>query len=166
MFSDAMLERAARLLEQYRIKGWRIAAAESCTGGLVAALLTEIPGSSGVFERGFVAYHNEAKMQMLGVREETLSAHGAVSEATAREMAEGALWRSGADAAVSITGIAGPGGGTEEKPVGLVHFACALRGGETFHAACRFSGSRREIRLAAADKALDMLSPENRMAAS
>ena len=103
----------------------RLATAESCTGGLIAGCLTEIAGSSAVVDRGYVVYDNRAKVEMLGVREATLAADGAVSEATAREMVEGALARSGCGLAVAVTGIAGPGGGSEAKPVGLVHIAAA-----------------------------------------
>ena len=150
--------RAQHLLEKARAKGATIATAESCTGGLVAGLLAEIAGSSDVVERGFVTYSNEAKMEMLGVPEATLIAHGAVSEATARAMADGALARSRAAFAVSITGIAGPGGGTAEKPVGLVHFACAATGRPTVHAERRFGSlDRAGIRYAAVVQALAML---------
>ena len=123
MFPSLLVDRAAALEARCRDLGLKLATAESCTGGLVSALLTEIPGSSTVFERGFVVYSNEAKQEMLGVADEVLAAHGAVSEATARAMALGALAHSGAEIAVSVTGIAGPDGGTAEKPVGLVHFA-------------------------------------------
>lgn len=150
--------RAQKLLEQARAKGAKIATAESCTGGLVAALLTEIAGSSDVVERGFVTYSNEAKVEMLGVAEATLIAHGAVSEATARAMAEGALAHSRATFAVSITGIAGPGGGTTDKPVGLVHFACAGTGRATVHAERRFGSlDRAGVRYSAVVQALAML---------
>jgi nicotinamide-nucleotide amidase len=124
-FPPALLERAAALLQGCEAKGMRIVTAESCTGGLVAALLTEIPGSSAVVERGFVTYSNEAKIEMLAVPAALIAEHGAVSEAVARAMAEGALRHSGADVAVAVTGIAGPGGATATKPVGLVHFALA-----------------------------------------
>jgi nicotinamide-nucleotide amidase len=150
--------RAQHLLEKARAKGVTIATAESCTGGLVAGLLTEIAGSSDVVERGFVTYSNEAKIEMLGVPEATIIAHGAVSEATARAMAEGALAHSRAAFAVSITGIAGPGGGTAEKPVGLVHFACAATGRPTVHAERRFGSlDRAGVRYAAVVQALAML---------
>ncbi len=118
-------------LDQAREGGLMIATAESCTGGLLAAALTAVPGSSTVFERGFITYSNQAKMELLGVEESVLRDFGAVSEQCARQMAEGALRHSRADVSVSITGIAGPGGGTKEKPVGLVHFACAARDGAT-----------------------------------
>ena len=121
---------AAQILVAARKNGWRIATAESCTGGLVAVALTEIPGSSDVFERGFVTYSNAAKAEMLGVLPATLSAFGAVSEQVAREMAEGALAQSAASLAVSITGIAGPGG-SEFKPEGRVCFGLARTGSET-----------------------------------
>src|SRR5271156_4860287 len=129
MFSPELIERAAALIAACRARGLKIATAESCTGGLICALLTEIPGSSAVLERGFVVYSNEAKREVLGVPEAVLAAHGAVSEPTARAMALGAITHSNADVAVSVTGIAGPDGGTAAKPVGLVHFACARRGG-------------------------------------
>ncbi len=119
---------AEALLAQARARGLRIAAAESCTGGLIMAALTEVPGSSEVVDRGFVTYSNAAKTDMLGVRPETLAAHGAVSEAVAREMAQGALDRSAGDLAVSVTGIAGPGG-SEFKPEGRVCFGLATRDG-------------------------------------
>jgi nicotinamide-nucleotide amidase len=127
----AKLRRLARgVLELCRARGLQIATAESCTGGLVAGALTEIAGSSDVVDRGFVTYSNAAKQAMLGVPASTLKRHGAVSAETAAAMAKGALKNSLADIAVSITGIAGPGGGTTEKPVGLVYFAAARRGGK------------------------------------
>ena len=125
------------------------ATAESCTGGLIAGLLTEIPGSSNMLERGFVVYSNAAKQELLGVPAETLASHGAVSEQTAVAMAEGALRASRAEVAVSVTGIAGPDGGTAAKPVGLVHFACARRGKPTVAREERFGAiGRGEVRLA------------------
>jgi nicotinamide-nucleotide amidase len=120
---------AKHVLELCRSRGLRVATAESCTGGLVAAALTEIAGSSDVVDRGFVTYSNEAKAEMLGVPLSTLKRYGAVSAQTAKAMAAGALKNSHADLAVSITGIAGPGGGTKQKPVGLVHFAAVRRNG-------------------------------------
>lgn len=122
---------ARRLLDACRKRGVRIATAESCTGGLVSAALTELPGSSEVFERGFVAYSNDAKIDLLGVPDGLIEAHGAVSDEVARAMAEGALARSDADLAVAVTGIAGPGGGTAAKPVGLVHLATSRKGSDT-----------------------------------
>ncbi|WP_244415203.1 CinA family protein [Methylocystis parvus] len=135
-----------------------IVTAESCTGGLVSGALTEIAGASDVFERGFVTYSNASKVEALGVPAEVIAAYGAVSAETARAMALGALERSAADISVSITGIAGPGGGSVEKPVGLVHFASARRGGAVVHIERRFGPlSRADIRAAAVDQALDML---------
>ncbi len=158
MFSSDFTDRAAALIVRYRAAGLMIATAESCTGGLVAGLLTEIPGSSAVLERGFVVYSNEAKQELLGVRAETIALHGAVSEPTARAMAEGALQRSRADVAVSVTGVAGPDGGTPAKPVGLVHFACARRGGTTVAREERFGDiGRGAVRLASVEVALDLL---------
>lgn len=152
-----LIRAAADLLDLCRRFGLRLATAESCTGGLVAATLTEVAGSSDVVDRGYVVYANRAKEEMLGVRSDSLARHGAVSEAVAREMAEGALARSGCDLAVAITGIAGPGGGTREKPVGLVHFAVARRGHPTRHERHLFSGNRRAIRFASVEVALRLL---------
>ncbi|WP_337995603.1 CinA family protein [Oleispirillum naphthae] len=151
------LDLARNVLRLGLAAGLRVAAAESCTGGLIAAALTETPGSSAVFERGFVTYSNEAKTELLGVPAATLAAHGAVSEQTARAMAEGALAHSRADAAVAVTGIAGPDGGSAEKPVGLVHFAAARRDRTTRHAVHTFPGNREEVRAAAAETALTLL---------
>jgi nicotinamide-nucleotide amidase len=139
-----------------------VATAESCTGGLVAGALTEVPGSSAVLDRGFVTYSNDAKQQMLGVPLETLRDYGAVSRQTAEAMAQGALAKAKVDLAVSITGIAGPGGGSADKPVGLVHFAAVTRDGTTMHAGKIFRGehgdlSRAEIRHKSVLQALDML---------
>jgi len=157
-FSAALVESASRLLDLSRARGFKIATAESCTGGLVAALLTEIAGSSDVVERGLVTYSNEAKRELLGVAAETLAAHGAVSEATAREMAAGALRASRADLAVAITGVAGPGGGSAEKPVGLVHFACAGPGDRLVAIERRYGEiGRGAVRLASVVQALEML---------
>lgn len=145
------------LLAAARAAGLRIATAESCTGGMVAAALTDIPGSSDVVERGFVTYSNTAKVEMLGVLEATLAAHGAVSEAVAREMAEGAMAHSHADLAVSITGIAGPGG-SEFKPEGRVCFGLARRGRATVTETVEFGAlGRAQVRLAARDHALTLL---------
>jgi nicotinamide-nucleotide amidase len=158
MFTEELIGRARALLALCRDRRLKIAAAESCTGGLVAALLTEIPGSSAVVERGFVVYANEAKQEMLGVSPELIAEHGAVSAETARAMALGALAHSHADIAVAITGVAGPDGGTPQKPVGLVHFACARKGG-VIEAIEKRSGDigRSGIRLAALSTALDLL---------
>jgi nicotinamide-nucleotide amidase len=153
----ALLDQARQVLDACRARGWRLATAESCTGGLVAAALTEHAGSSDVVELGLVTYSNAAKEALLGVRAETLVRQGAVSELTAREMAEGALARAGVDLAVSITGIAGPGGATATKPVGLVHIACAVGGRPTRHERHLFKGDRSAVRLAAVEGALRLL---------
>jgi len=146
------------LLELCRARKMHIATAESCTGGLVAALLTEIAGSSDVFERGFVTYSNTAKSDLLGVPATMIEAFGAVSEPVARAMAEGAIARSTADLAVAITGIAGPGGGSVDKPVGLVHVAACRRGSTTTHRRCTFGDiGRTAVREASAKVALEML---------
>ena len=148
---------AAGLLAEARYWGLKIATAESCTGGMVAAALTDVPGSSDVFERGFVTYSNAAKTEMLGVSPETLAAHGAVSEAVAREMAVGALAHSAADLAVSITGIAGPGG-SEFKPEGRVCFGIARKGRETAVETVEFGAlGRPKVRKAATEHALTLL---------
>ncbi|MGJ3264923.1 MAG: CinA family protein [Salinarimonas sp.] len=153
-----MRARATALLDAYAAAGTTIVTAESCTGGLIAALLTDIPGSSRAVERGFVTYSNEAKTECLGVPAEVIAARGAVSEETARAMAEGALAASRADVAVSVTGIAGPGGGSAEKPVGLVHLACARRGGGTRHLEMRYGDlGRSMVRLRTVADALGML---------
>ena len=149
---------AAAVLDACHAAGLMLATAESCTGGMVAAALTEVPGSSRVVERGFVTYSNAAKTDLLGVPAELIAHHGAVSEPVARAMAEGALAASPADLAVAVTGVAGPGGGTEAKPEGLVHFACARRGLPTRHARVEFGPlGRAEVRLRSVDLALAML---------
>jgi nicotinamide-nucleotide amidase len=149
---------AKRLLALARARGLKIATAESCTGGLVAGALTDIAGSSDVVERGFVTYSNAAKQSMLGVTPLTLEQAGAVSRETAEEMAQGALAHSDADLAVAITGIAGPGGATPGKPIGLVHFAAAARGGRLIHRAKKFGDiGRRKVRQKSVDEALGML---------
>jgi nicotinamide-nucleotide amidase len=151
-------DRAAALLEAYRQEGLKIATAESCTGGLVAALLTEISGSSAVVERGFVTYSNEAKTELIGVPADLIAAHGAVSEPVARAMAEGALAHSRADVTVGITGVAGPTGGTATKPVGLVHFGLARKGAATVHLERRYGDLGREnVRRRAVEDALSLL---------
>lgn len=148
---------ATDLITQATASGVTIATAESCTGGLIAAALTDVPGSSAVVDRGFVTYSNAAKMEMLGVREDTLNSHGAVSEEVAREMAEGALNRSGTALAVSVTGIAGPGG-SEFKPEGRVCFGLAVNGGATQTETIEFGArGRAEVRRAACDHALNLL---------
>jgi nicotinamide-nucleotide amidase len=151
-------QRAAALLKAYAGKGLKIATAESCTGGLIAALLTEIPGSSAVVERGFVTYSNEAKTELIGVPADLIAAHGAVSEPVARAMAEGALAHSRADVAVGVTGVAGPGGGTAAKPVGLVHFGLTRKGAATIHLERRYGDLGREaVRGGAVEDALGLL---------
>ena len=145
------------VLDRARMKGLRIATAESCTGGMIAAALTDVAGSSTVFERGWVTYSNPAKVQSLGVREETLAANGAVSEQTAREMAEGALQRSGAGLAVAVTGVAGPGS-SEFKPEGRVCFAIARSGAMTRTETVHFGPlGRARVRAASTEHALALL---------
>lgn len=133
MFDRDTVMAVKDVLDLAREGGLMVATAESCTGGLIGAALTSVAGSSDVIERGFITYSNDAKMELLGVEQDALQLHGAVSEVVARAMAEGALARSKADIAVSVTGIAGPGGGTKDKPVGLVHLACARRENQTLH---------------------------------
>jgi nicotinamide-nucleotide amidase len=149
---------ATRVLDGARARNLKIATAESCTGGLVAATLTAIAGSSDVFERGFVTYSNAAKAELLGVPADTIAVHGAVSRETAQAMAQGALAHSRADLSVAITGVAGPGGGTADKPVGLVHFAAAARDGRLVHGEQRFGDiGRTEVRAKSVTVALEML---------
>lgn len=149
---------AAAVLDVCCARKLTIATAESCTGGLVAGALTEIAGSSDVVDCGFVTYSNEAKQQMLGVASETLRDHGAVSRETAEEMARGAIAHSNAQIAVAITGIAGPSGGSADKPVGLVHFAAASRGGALNHREMRYGDiGRAEVRGKSVLEALAML---------
>ena len=158
MFKDELLRAAKLLLADLAPLALKLATAESCTGGLLAALITEVPGASKHLERGFVTYSNEAKNEMLGVPAELIEEHGAVSEAVARAMAEGAIAHSRADLAVSITGVAGPDGGTSAKPVGLVHFAAARRGRPSIHLEQRFGElGRSEIRLLSVAVALDLV---------
>ncbi len=133
MMTERLISDAAELLEFLRERQLMLATAESCTGGMIAGTLTEVAGSSDVVDRGFVTYSNEAKQDMLGIPPALIREHGAVSEPVAVAMAEGALRNSRADIAVSVTGVAGPGGGTDTKPVGLVHIACARRGKATVH---------------------------------
>lgn len=159
MFSETVVNLAQAVLTKSGDAGVMVATAESCTGGLVAASLTEIAGSSSVVDRGFVTYSNHAKMQMLGVQEQTLADHGAVSEETAMAMAAGAVANSDALVSVAITGVAGPGGGSVEKPVGLVHFAAARVDGSVLHVERRFGDLGREkVREAALVQALELLS--------
>ncbi|TCM84940.1 CinA family protein [Rhodovulum steppense] len=152
-----MTSRAETLVALARARGVLVASAESCTGGMVSAAITDIPGSSKMFDRGFVTYSNAAKQALLGVRAETLDAHGAVSEPVAAEMAEGALARSEADLAVAITGIAGPGG-SEHKPEGRVCFALARKGAGVVTETVEFGALGRDrVRAASRDNALDLL---------
>lgn len=155
--TEDLIARAPGLLDAYRAKKAKIATAESCTGGLIAAMLTEIPGSSDVVDRGFVTYSNGAKTDLLDVEESLLAAHGAVSAEVALAMVRGALARSAADVAVAVTGIAGPGGATASKPVGLVYLACAGRNKPLTVARHVFDGDRSAVRLATVDRAFDLL---------
>ena len=158
MSFDRLTQDAERLLRECRQAGVKLATAESCTGGLIAAALTAIAGSSDVVERGFVTYSNEAKAEQLGIAPSLIERHGAVSEAVALAMAEGALARSRADVAVAITGIAGPGGATATKPVGLVHFGLAVRGRPTTHLERRYGElGRAVIRARAVEDAVGLL---------
>jgi len=158
MFDAAMLARAEALLARCRSRSIRLATAESCTGGMIAALCTEIPGSSDVLERGLVTYSNEAKQQLLGIPNALLLQAGAVSEEVARAMAEGALARAPVQLTVAVTGIAGPGGATPSKPVGLVHLAAAAEGRATLHRRHEFGDlGRSGIRLASVVAALALL---------
>ena len=158
MFPDGLLRAAEHLLADLKAAGLKIATAESCTGGLIASLLTEIPSSSQVFERGFVTYSNAAKIEMLGVDPTLITNLGAVSREVAIAMAEGAIRKSKADAAVAVTGVAGPGGGTIDKPVGLVHIAVIRRNARPLHQESRFSNqSRSEIRKLTVAAAMDLV---------
>ena len=158
MFSPALLSLAKTVLDEARAKKLRLATAESCTGGLIAGLLTEIPGSSNVVERSFVTYSDQAKEELLGVPKALIADQGAVSDAVARAMAEGAVAHSHAELAVAVTGIAGPGGGTAQKPVGLVHMAAAREGRATLHEEHRFGDiGRTEVRLKTVEAALELL---------
>src|ERR1041385_747646 len=158
LFSPPLLSLAQIVLAEAREKKLRLATAESCTGGLIAGLLTEIPGSSDVLDRGFVVYSNRAKSDLLGVPGDLIADQGAVSEAVARAMAEGAVQNSNAHVAVAVTGIAGPGGGTKLKPVGLVHIAAAREGRSILHEAHRFGEiGRTDIRLQSVEAALRLL---------
>lgn len=159
IFPDDLLASADALLASARAQGVRIVTAESCTGGLLAALLTEIAGSSDVVDRGYVTYSNAAKTSAIGAPEALISAHGAVSDAVAQAMAAGAIQASQADLSVAVTGVAGPGGGSQDKPVGLVWFATARRGGPVLSHEARYGDlGRSEVRLAAVRTALELLS--------
>lgn len=160
-FPEDLVILARRVIAENKAVGRKIALAESCTGGLVCAALTEIPGSSAVLDRGFVTYSNEAKQELLGVQPDIIDAFGAVSPATAWAMAQGAIRFSKADVAVAVSGVAGPDGGTEMKPVGTVVFALAVRDNEEVHAEQKLieGATRAEIRHHAALVALEMLLP-------
>ncbi|MEX1251216.1 MAG: CinA family protein [Hyphomonas sp.] len=163
MFPERLRNLALLILDDAEQARLKIATAESCTGGLLAALFTEIPGSSSVFERGFVTYSNRAKEEMLGVPGDALADYGAVSEPVARMMAEGALGNSRANIAVGITGVAGPGGGTRMKPVGTVHIACARENRAIIHEHLQLGDiSRDAIRMAAVETALNMIQAQMR----
>ncbi|OHV81540.1 CinA family protein [Rhizobium sp. LCM 4573] len=158
IFPADIEEQAKRIIADFSARKLMVATAESCTGGLIAGALTEISGSSAVVDRSFVTYTNQAKTDMLGVTEGTLAAFGAVSKETALQMVHGALYRSRASLAVAVTGIAGPGGGSAEKPVGLVHLAAKARAGKLIHREMRYGDiGRDEVRLATVRTALDML---------
>ena len=158
MFPDDIDDLARTVLELARTRAARLATAESCTGGLVSGALTAIAGSSDVIEGGFVTYSNEAKIKLLGVHPQLLAQYGAVSEPVARAMAEGVLRALGADLAVAVTGVAGPGGGSADKPVGLVHFAVASRAGPTQPREMRYGDiGREEVRLESVRTALELL---------
>ncbi|WP_206642391.1 CinA family protein [Rhizobium leguminosarum] len=158
LFPDDILSAAETIIRDFTAAGLMVSTAESCTGGLVAGALTEISGSSAVVDRGFVTYTNSAKIEMLGVQPETLLRFGAVSEETARQMVHGALFRSRAEIAVAVTGIAGPGGGSAEKPVGLVYLAAKSRAGALIHRKMLYGDiGRSEVRLATIRTALEMV---------
>jgi len=152
--NEELQQLAAELGDRLRVRGWMLATAESCTGGWAGQLLTALPGSSQWYERGFITYANAAKIEMLGVPTETLDQYGAVSEETASAMAAGALAHSHAQATLAISGIAGPGGGTPQKPVGLVCYGWALEDGTLMSSTCRLDGDREEIRSRAVAAAL------------
>jgi nicotinamide-nucleotide amidase len=162
VFDPETLALAKEALAQCRARNWRVATAESCTGGLVAAALTAIPGASDVFERSFITYSNPAKMELLGVPPETIVTNGAISAEAAEAMARGALSHAPVDLAVSVTGIAGPGGGTSQKPVGLVYLGLASKDGLIQVERRNFAGGRAEIRDAALLLALALLRDASR----
>jgi PncC family amidohydrolase len=151
-----MHEVAEAVVNKLKDAGMTVTTVESCTGGLLSATLVDVSGASDVFYQGVVTYANEAKVRLVGVKEATLQAHGAVSEETAREMAEGGAKAANADAALSVTGIAGPGGGTKEKPVGLVYIGCYVNG-KTIVKKNIFKGNRREVREQSVETALELL---------
>lgn len=158
MFPDRLRNLCLLVMDEARERRVKIATAESCTGGLLAGLFTEFSGSSDVFERGFVTYSNRSKEEVLGIPGDMIADYGAVSEAVARLMAEGALENSRANLSLAITGIAGPGGGTPMKPVGTVHIACARENKAVMHEACYFGDiGREQVRLATLETALEMI---------
>ncbi|MBX5221714.1 CinA family protein [Rhizobium sp. NLR8a] len=158
LFPPDIISAAEAIIRDFTASGQMVSTAESCTGGLIAGALTEISGSSAVVDRGFVTYTNAAKVELLGVQEQTLLRFGAVSEETARQMAHGALFRSRATIAVAVTGIAGPGGGSAEKPVGLVHLAARSRTGALIHRKMLYGDiGRSAVRLATVKTALEMV---------
>jgi nicotinamide-nucleotide amidase len=157
MFSPEIRAFAQDVVSAYTAAKRRLVLAESCTGGLIAGALTDVPGASAMLERGFITYSNEAKIEVLAVLPEDLDRLGAVSARVAEEMAKGALDFSHADVALSVTGVAGPDGGSDKKPVGLVFFGLATHRGVLMHYECRFSGSREEIRMQAVSEALKLI---------
>lgn len=158
IFPDDIAALAQKMISHGTARGEMVSTAESCTGGLIAGALTEIAGSSAVVDRGFVTYTNEAKADMLGVQDKTLETFGAVSKETALQMVQGALLRSRASHAVAVTGIAGPGSGSDAKPVGLVHLAAMSRNGAILHREMRYGDiGRDQVRLATVKTALEML---------
>jgi len=158
IFPDNIVALATRIIADFGPAAKMVATAESCTGGLIAGALTDIAGSSAVIDRGFVTYTNQAKIDMLGVKSATLDAFGAVSRETALQMVHGALFRSRASFAVAVTGIAGPGGGSPEKPVGLVHLAVKSRAGHALHREMRYGDiGREQVRMATVRTALEMI---------
>jgi len=162
VFDTETLALAQSVLDACRERGWHVATVESCTGGLVAGALTALAGSSDVVERGFVTYSNAAKSELLGVPPETIAAHGAVSSETTAAMAQGAVARAPVDVAISVTGLAGPGGGSAAKPVGLVIFGLARRNGPSRTEHRVFDGDRSSVRQAAVHTALSLLAAEAR----
>lgn len=162
MYPEILIVMAEDLLKTCEAKELRLALAESCTGGLIGGLITSVPGSSAVFDRGIVSYTNPSKGEMLGVPAYVFMTEGAVSEQCSRAMAEGALQNSHANLSASVTGIAGPGGGNDEKPVGLVHIGVAREGFETLHEEHIFEGDRQRVRIQAVESVMRLL---NQMAA-
>ena len=159
MYPEELTKKAEELVAKLAENSWHITMAESCTGGLLGGLITSVSGSSDVFKQGFITYSNEAKSSMIGVDEELLMAHGAVSEEVAYAMAQGAFKTAEADIALSITGIAGPGGGTDAKPVGLVYIGCVLNKNNVQISSVNrhvFSGDRQEVRLQACEQAIQL----------